>query len=1508
MDSHKTDIIQIILISIFSPVLLMAGDLVLDKNALSQYQTDNFLRFDPFDFDNIFESTYFSSKITNDTIDVSNKGIILGSTFTQELRIFTSQKGKKDQLLIGDIFSDSKDRPPTIFLANYGTGIWYGFGTGSNYKYIKADEVFATKGWYHIAVTFDGTNYKLFINGEEVLSSIRNKDLTPANTSIKTIGVHFFGDMDEVRMWDVARTESEIKDNMNVRLTGSESNLVAYYPMDVNSDYKLIDLTSNQNHGVIKNVDIIQKFSSSECDSPDGTESCPYPTINSALDGAQPGDRVLIKEGHYPEYIKRFELNNVKIEGYSGHNVTIDGTISLDAQWEPYNHNGHDIYKAVLDLGSISQRNLMPVDSIYSVFVNDRYMIMSMPVNFKNPTDPTTGNPLNPEPGTVFDKAVYSPVRNDLGYQPGTLADLDTLEEWSFDPSTATLYLYPSPNNIPTSTNVRVRTRKVMISLKDCNQMEFRNLHFFSGSINTIQCDHFVVEDSKFSFSVDMKANEGNKIYRGEYGVLRNCVFENMNNSSPWTFHANMYPLVENVLFQNTDWFRGTANYPSTAANFRGSYSGGDLIHGSSVWRYVTVKDVFGAGITPGYRSLVEYSRLENLYELIDGSGVQRNGASAEYSTTRYTWIINGPDLNGVRWNSMCGGTYADAHHVVSIGNRRGFRLKGDYHDAIHLLAYDNSNQDISLTGIKYCGPDRTGPFEPGNVNSKLLNTVSENGMDCNNVAACKDVKKQLTVADSLVSAGNWIAWGFRHGGGFNWSHATHNLADPWLKERAKSEQTLLSSFGENPWKNNIQNYDFRPKKGSALIDGGVVLPGINDGQDIDFNHPPSYPGQNRKYIGGAPDIGAYEYGDSVYWIPGYRYPYPSVPIPSSGTVDLPMEYGLAWNYPYKKDYSDVSAEVTISGPGINKIETFQYPNNVLFETFEPGGTYNWSVSVDGVNGGTWTFTVDNKIYPLNDRSVDTTANSRLPAHLYKDLVVSNNRLVFLRFDIPSSVNRSYRINLNLVPEKVHSLNSGVILYKYDYKGWNESLGQQNIGVVDKSLLTPIDTLFSLIPESGLSIDLSDFIESSGEHSFALGISSVGDSVSFYSKEKFLFDGLGGYVKQMSVWPSLSFTQDSLSVSYDVSLNEGWNLISVPFDGVRSRPKDILGTLINNDQLLYVSNPKGYYSPDDPYSTLGTLNSKDGYYVKVGKSADKIYFRGKVLSDASVSLSAGWNLISYYPDYELNIEDAFAALMSSNNLQYVIGFDEGALVYDPNATSSNTLNILKPTRGYWVKVNEAVSSFSFPSQSQSSGKLAINHPIRHSEVKPTPSFMFLKGKITGKYSVGDVVKVISEEGKTVGAIGITSGGVLRNSPVYGDDFTTEAIDGLEAGEQLTFVYDGDTLSSEIQFNSMSHRDIELEFEAPLPSSFALHQNYPNPFNPVTTIRYDVPDDGLVRIIIYDLMGRKIKTLVDGVSTPGRYSITWNGTDDFGKPVSSGMYFYRMKSIDFQSVKKLMLLK
>ena len=75
-----------------------------------------------------------------------------------------------------------------------------------------------------------------------------------------------------------------------------------------------------------------------------------------------------------------------------------------------------------------------------------------MPINFKNPTDPTTGNPIAPEPGTVWEKRLPRP--QDGEYWPGEYAYLDTVEEWSFDPSTSTLYLIPG-ENFPDQTNVR---------------------------------------------------------------------------------------------------------------------------------------------------------------------------------------------------------------------------------------------------------------------------------------------------------------------------------------------------------------------------------------------------------------------------------------------------------------------------------------------------------------------------------------------------------------------------------------------------------------------------------------------------------------------------------------------------------------------------------------------------------------------------------------------------------------------------------------------------------------------------------------------------------------------------------------------------------------------------------------------------------------------------------------------------------------------------------------------
>ena len=94
----------------------------------------------------------------------------------------------------------------------------------------------------------------------------------------------------------------------------------------------------------------------------------------------------------------------------------------------------------------------------------------------------------------------------------------------------------------------------------------------------------------------------------------------------------------------------------------------------------------------------------------------------------------------------------------------------------------------------------------------------------------------------------------------------------------------------------------------------------------------------------------------------------------------------------------------------------------------------------------------------------------------------------------------------------------------------------------------------------------------------------------------------------------------------------------------------------------------------------------------------------------------------------------------------------------------------------------------------------------------------------------------------------------------------------------------------------------------IPEVFALHNNYPNPFNPTTNIGYDIPELSKVTIDIYNIAGNKVKTLVSKEHQPGRYKVQWNATNEFGSPVATGMYIYKIRANGFVSVKKLLLMK
>jgi hypothetical protein len=151
---------------------------------------------------------------------------------------------------------------------------------------------------------------------------------------------------------------------------------------------------------------------------------------------------------------------------------------------------------------------------------------------------------------------------------------------------------------------------------------------------------------------------------------------------------------------------------------------------------------------------------------------------------------------------------------------------------------------------------------------------------------------------------------------------------------------------------------------------------------------------------------------------------------------------------------------------------------------------------------------------------------------------------------------------------------------------------------------------------------------------------------------------------------------------------------------------------------------------------------------------------------------------------------------------------------------------------------------------------------------------------------------------TAVAIGNLNDSISVQIGVYGTD------DDFTIAEDLVIASDNAELTVQIGVGV----EVAIDESGLTPFEFALHQNYPNPFNPETNIQFDVAENSDVNVSIFNIMGQKVATLVNGNMDAGIYHIKWNGLSDKGIALPSGMYFYKMKSSEYQSVKKLVLVK
>jgi len=108
---------------------------------------------------------------------------------------------------------------------------------------------------------------------------------------------------------------------------------------------------------------------------------------------------------------------------------------------------------------------------------------------------------------------------------------------------------------------------------------------------------------------------------------------------------------------------------------------------------------------------------------------------------------------------------------------------------------------------------------------------------------------------------------------------------------------------------------------------------------------------------------------------------------------------------------------------------------------------------------------------------------------------------------------------------------------------------------------------------------------------------------------------------------------------------------------------------------------------------------------------------------------------------------------------------------------------------------------------------------------------------------------------------------------------------------------------------MDHAEsLDTDNSINLPKAFALKQNYPNPFNPSTEIVFDLEKSSTINLTVFNVLGQKVKVLANGVQQAGTHSLSWDGRDEMGATVSTGLYFYTLTDGNSSVTKKMALMK
>ncbi|HFE64848.1 MAG TPA: T9SS type A sorting domain-containing protein [Caldithrix sp.] len=378
--------------------------------------------------------------------------------------------------------------------------------------------------------------------------------------------------------------------------------------------------------------------------------------------------------------------------------------------------------------------------------------------------------------------------------------------------------------------------------------------------------------------------------------------------------------------------------------------------------------------------------------------------------------------------------------------------------------------------------------------------------------------------------------------------------------------------------------------------------------------------------------------------------------------------------------------------------------------------------------------------------------------------------------------------------------------------------------------------------------------------------------------------------------------------TFDENILSDWNLIGMPLDVTDERPQTIFPNSIAGTLFGWSGS----------YNQRTKIELGEGYWLRF-PAAETVQIDGLPVMGFTLNMLADWNMIAGpSEDIALSDIDDPAGIIVPGTL---FGFN-GAYF---------TADTVKAGQGYWLRTTAAgqisFNGHSYPSRSlakkfepvldvntlatlkisDAAGvsqslyydvKLAnAKDKIRYS-LPPLPPKGAFDVRFADNYRVSDR----AEDMILVQASRYPLSISVRNLPAAAYSITEMM--GSREGRSYRLEEGGEIHISNPQVTALKLTRLENT----VASDFALQQNYPNPFNPITGIRYSIPRDAKVELSIYNALGQKVKTLVSGIQPAGAHKVVWDGTNQAGVKVASGVYYYRITSGDFHAIRKMMLLK